>query len=69
MTNERSSDITTVTVSGVGLAASPDGTATVVLHLKEVNAVAFKVNFQVIARLRQVLAEAEQILCQKPGQI
>ena len=57
-------DVPILTLTGVGLAKNLQGKATVVFHLKDCEAVSFEMNPQIIARIRQVLAEAEQVLCQ-----
>ena len=67
MTDDYTSGTRKVTVSGVGLVKSLDGNTAIVLHFKEIDALVFEVNLHVIARLRQILAEAEQVLRQKPS--
>jgi hypothetical protein len=68
MTEDKTSDVKTVTVIGSQPMVRPDGRAAIRLDTRELGPIAFEVDEKAIVALRQAIASAETHLRQSKGQ-
>ncbi len=64
---EQTQDYVTLTVTGSKPVFHPDGTTALVLRTLERGAIAFRIDLQAIAALRDALAKSEAFLRQPQG--